>query len=355
MSNNSKTAIVILAISLLLLTPVVAHAENTPTPTATATETQGPLSTNTPTATVEPTATSTPTPATEPSPTATSTPEPTSTATTKPTATATPSGTTVGDWRAIVIPTPEGDRKANHGWFVSWIAHFVQTVEGWAHGLVVSFFAQSDLGKENKERWRGDTDDDETPTVTPTAQATSTSTAGPTATTEPATPTATVAPSATPTATLAATPTSTLETAQGTSFRAEEREKHQGNDKQDGNKERNRNSIRNEEQTGQTSGFAPSGIDGSETPSAGADSGAGQSPGSRGPKEGRKAGVYGEEGSPPDADEEEVHPGRSERGASEAGWKMDAPPEPKNKQSEDRGGQDPKPSPSRSAPGGQNR
>ena len=136
------------------------------------------------------------------SPTATATPGPTNT----PTATATPTDKTSqpqvsvsnNDWQNTVVPTPTGDRQANHGWFVSWIAQFAQTLDDVRHGLVVSFFAHSDEGKEVKP---GDVSDQNRPSVSKAATAT--------ATTQPTdTPTATTTPVAEATTTPTATTTS---------------------------------------------------------------------------------------------------------------------------------------------------
>lgn len=307
----------------------------------------------TPTSTAEPTST----------PTVTNTPEPTSTPTTTPTtepvATSTPTSGSSDDWRSIVIPTPEGDRKANHGWFVSWIARFAKTFEDIRHGLIVSFFARSDLGKDNGE------DEEEDATATPTEEATAipTGTAQPTATVVPTAtsePTATQVPTVDSTVTPTVTPTSG--TAQETSLQSKEQErqqrkeeresqkeleKQQRKEERESHKEKNRNSLQQEEQTGQTYGFAPFTIDKSETPSATTDSSGSQSPGSRGPKEGRKVGDSGDVGSPPFADEEEVFPGRSERRSTEVGQKRD---EAGNSQRSD-----PKPSSSGPASVGRNR
>ena len=173
MRKVHKAAILTLAAILMLTVPVLAHAQETVTPTATTTATP----TSTLTATVTATSTAVPTA------TATATPIPTAEAT------ATPSESTSDSWRSIQVPEPEGDRQANHGWFVSWIARFAQTLEDVRHGLVVSFFARSDMGKEEKhqgdEARTPETTVTATPTSAPTATASATSAAEPSATTTP--------------------------------------------------------------------------------------------------------------------------------------------------------------------------
>lgn len=131
-----------------------------------------------------------------PTSTSTSTPGPTNTpgptATPKPTQVKDSTKETHGGWRDVGtfdlpdIPSPEGDRKENHGWFVSWIAHWAkENLEG-ALGRVIRTIASSDMGKQ-----QGDDDD---------AQAASTATATPTATAQSeATATATPTPTATAT------------------------------------------------------------------------------------------------------------------------------------------------------------
>jgi hypothetical protein len=247
MSNTAKMSIAILGITLMTFTPLLANAQEIATPTATtipgatATATVEPGATiGTATATVEPGATiGTATPTTTP-PTATATAiPPTATATTIPaTATATlePTATTIpatattvpttatattipatattvpatatpgtgGNWWDIVIPAPEGNRKENHGWFVSWAAHLAKTLDDVRHSVVVTFFAHSDAGKENRNT--GD-DDGNTPVATATSTG-SVPSATPTSTTVPATATATLPPTSTetPQATTTGTP-----------------------------------------------------------------------------------------------------------------------------------------------------
>ncbi|MHB0870199.1 MAG: hypothetical protein ACYC5J_12190 [Chloroflexota bacterium] len=243
--------------------------------------------------------------------TATATATPTSTATA--TTTATPTQTTDddddddsnGDWQAIVVPTPEGDRKANHGWFVSWIAHFAKTMDDIRHGMVVSFFANSDLGKEAKQKAGNDE-------ATPSPTATATGTAQPTAT---STPTATATPTSTATATTEPTVTPTSDATQQPTLREKEKEKHQGNDKRDGNKERNRlgsEDEENEEEADLSSNSGRNEIEKSEKRPAEVGLSVDQSPDPRGPKEVRKEGDGGDAISP-EMDEEQTSTGRNQQ------------------------------------------
>gem|GEM_PF-4347947 len=295
-------------------------------------------------ATSDSVAVTSPTPTTTPEATATATigtSTPVATSTAVPTATGVPStdptptqiSTSSGDWRSIVVPEPEGDRKANHGWFVSWVAQIAKTFEDVKHGLIVSFFAQSDLGtdddKEKKANHSNRGNDDatataaaaaSTPTTAPTSTAQPTATAVPataTATTVPPTATAvpataTTIPTEPPTATATTTPTQNA----ARDAKKEDKKNPRGQQDEEDEDKKNPGGHRDEENSGQTSGSALSNVDGSETAPTATPS-AGRSEDSRGPKEGRKVGTTGDAGSPPVADEEEVNPGNNERESSE--------------------------------------